>query len=159
MGTATFQYKYHWRKPERQSSEFGRNKGRCVPSQLTRPARLGSMGNGYFCTKGFPGVINIVSEHFLEAVNACSIDAPYGVSEFAVSGLHPVNDTRLVKAPRVKEAVFSIEVKLIETRAFKSKIDQSKTSCVLATMEGVRFWAREDVINDEKNQLNPEVSW
>jgi flavin reductase (DIM6/NTAB) family NADH-FMN oxidoreductase RutF len=25
--------------------------------------------------------LNVVSEHFIEAVNACSVDAPHGVSE------------------------------------------------------------------------------
>lgn len=56
-------------------------------------------------------VINIISEHFIEAANATSINAPYGVSEWPLSGLTPAPCTT-VKASRVKEAVFSIEGKL-----------------------------------------------
>jgi flavin reductase (DIM6/NTAB) family NADH-FMN oxidoreductase RutF len=56
-------------------------------------------------------VINMISEHFIEAANATSINAPYGVSEWAISGLTPAPSTT-VKASRVKEAVFAIEGKL-----------------------------------------------
>jgi flavin reductase (DIM6/NTAB) family NADH-FMN oxidoreductase RutF len=56
-------------------------------------------------------VINMISEHFVEAANFTSINAPYGVSEWAISGLTPAPSTT-VKATRVKESVFAIEGKL-----------------------------------------------
>ncbi|KAH8742481.1 hypothetical protein F5883DRAFT_530745, partial [Diaporthe sp. PMI_573] len=56
--------------------------------------------------------VNIISEHFAEAANSTSINAPYGASEWAVSGLTPSYDCHTVKPARVKEAVFSIEAKL-----------------------------------------------
>lgn len=102
------------------------------------------------------GVINIISEDFIEASNATSINAPYGVSEFPISGLHPV-ESRDVKAPRVKEAVFSIEAKLVETREYKSP-KTGKVTCTMAVVEGVRFWAREDAVNEERNLLDINVS-
>ncbi|KAL1963551.1 hypothetical protein VTN77DRAFT_7996 [Rasamsonia byssochlamydoides] len=101
-------------------------------------------------------VVNIVSEHFIEAANYTSIDAPYGVSEFDLSGLH-MAPSSVVAAPRVQEAIFSAEARLVETREYKSKIDPSRTSSTLLVVEGVRFWAREDAINEERDRLDPAV--
>lgn len=101
-------------------------------------------------------VINIISEHYLEAANACSVNSPYGVSEWALTGLTPAPCTD-VKASRVKEAIFSVEGKLMETKEFESRATGRKTG-VLAIIEGVRFWAREDALNEEQNQLDPNVS-
>ncbi|KAI9660455.1 MAG: hypothetical protein M1821_009805 [Bathelium mastoideum] len=100
--------------------------------------------------------INIISEHFLEAANATSINAPYGVSEWALSGLHPA-PCRTVRADRVKEAVFSIEGKLVDTREFESRATPGKKTGVLAIVEGVRFWVREDAINEDRNLIDPAV--
>jgi flavin reductase (DIM6/NTAB) family NADH-FMN oxidoreductase RutF len=46
--------------------------------------------------------VNIISEHFVEAANSTSIDAPYGTSEWAIAGLHPA-PCSIIKASRVKE--------------------------------------------------------
>lgn len=103
------------------------------------------------------GTINIISEHFIEAANATSINAPYGVSEWALTGLHPAR-TNKVKAPRVAESVFSIEGKLLEIREFESKAKPGVKTGVLAIVEGTHFWVREDAINEERNQIDPAVS-
>lgn len=103
------------------------------------------------------GCINIISEHFLEAANATSINSPYGISEWALSGLHP-EPCKDVKASRVKEAVFSIECKLVETREFESRATKGKKTGTLAIVEGTRFWAREDAVNEDKNLIDPNVS-
>lgn len=102
-------------------------------------------------------VFNIISEHYLEAANACSVNAPYGVSEWALSGLTP-GDCKYVKASRVKEAIFSVECKLVETKEFESRAEPGKKTGVLAILEGVRFWAREDALNEDKNLIDPDVS-
>lgn len=102
-------------------------------------------------------VINIISEHYLEAANATSVNAPYGVSEWALTGLHPAPCTD-VKASRVKEAVFSAECKLMETKEFESRVTKGKKTGVLAIVEGVRFWAREDAVNEDRNLIDPAVS-
>ena len=102
-------------------------------------------------------VINIISEHFIEAANSTSINAPYGVSEWTLSGLTPAKSS-IVKADRVKEAVFSIEAKLFQTTEFESRATPGKKTGVLAVLEGLRFWVREDAINEEKNLIDPEVS-
>lgn len=101
--------------------------------------------------------INIISEHYLEAANATSVNAPYGVSEWALTGLHPAACTD-VKASRVKEAIFSAEGKLVETKEFESRVTAGKKTGTLAIIEGVRFWAREDAINEDRNLIDPAVS-
>ncbi|KAK4989872.1 hypothetical protein LTR50_002919 [Elasticomyces elasticus] len=100
--------------------------------------------------------INIISEHFLEAANTCSINAPHGTSEWAITGLHPA-PCRDVKASRVKESVFSVEGKLMETKEYESRVTKGKKTCVLAIIEGIRFWAREDAINEDRNIIDPAV--
>lgn len=103
--------------------------------------------------------INIISEHFVEAANATSINAPFGVSEWAITGLTPA-PSKTVKPSRVKEAIFSVEGKLESTREFESKnpATPGKKTGVLAIVEGTRFWAREDAINGDKNIIDPAVS-
>jgi flavin reductase (DIM6/NTAB) family NADH-FMN oxidoreductase RutF len=103
-------------------------------------------------------VINIISETFLEAANSTSINAPYGVSEWEVAGLTPVYDCETVKAPRVKEAVFSVEVKVDSVREFDSRATPGKKAGTMVTFEGTRFWVREDALNEEKNLVDPAVS-
>lgn len=101
-------------------------------------------------------VINIISEHYVEAANATSVNAPYGISEWALTGLHPAPCTN-VKASRVKEAVFSVEGKLLNTQEFESRTTPGKKTGVLAVIEGVRFWARDDAVNEDRNLIDPAV--
>ena len=101
-------------------------------------------------------VINIISEHFVEAANATAINAPYGVSEWETSGLHQA-PCAAVQPARVKESIMSIEAKLVETKEFESRTEPGKKTGVLAIVEGVRFWVREDAINGEKNLVDLKV--
>ena len=70
-----------------------------------------------------------------EAANATSVNAPYGVSEWALTGLHPA-PCKDVKASRVQEAIFSVEGKLVETKEFESRATPGKKTGVLAIIEG-----------------------
>lgn len=101
-------------------------------------------------------VINIISEHFIEAANATSMDLPYGQSEWTVSGLTPAK-CDIVNVDRVKESIFSIEGKLMNTQEFESRVTPGKKTGVLALIEGVRFWVREDAINEDRNLIDPAV--
>ena len=94
----------------------------------------------------------------MEAANSTSINAPYGFSEWQVSGLHPAPSS-VVKPPRVKESVFATECRLDEVKEFESRNPDTpgKKSGVLAILEGVNFWAREDAVNEEQNLIDPEV--
>lgn len=102
-------------------------------------------------------VVSIIGEDILEAANATSVDAPYAVSEWDVSGLTPVSDCVDVKAPRVKEAVFSVECRLESVREFESRATPGKITGSLVVLEGTRFWVREDALNEERNLVAPEV--
>jgi flavin reductase (DIM6/NTAB) family NADH-FMN oxidoreductase RutF len=103
-------------------------------------------------------VINIVSEHTIEAVNATSIDVPYGVSEWDLSGLTETASTT-VKPARVKEAVFAIEGKLREIVEldYHGEGKVGKPTGALAIIEASRFWVREDAINQERSEIDLET--
>lgn len=103
-------------------------------------------------------VINIISETFLEAANSTSVNAPYGVSEWDVSGLTPLFDCETVSAPRVKESVFSVEAKVDSVREFESRATAGKKTGTMVTFEGTRFWVREDALNEERSIVDPKVS-
>ncbi|KAJ5997918.1 hypothetical protein N7522_009578 [Penicillium canescens] len=101
-------------------------------------------------------VVNIISEHFIEAANSTCINAPYGVSEWETSGLHQA-PSAVVKAARVKESVLSIEAKLVEIKEFESRATPGKKSGCMAMVEGVRFWVRDDAINEERSAIDLNV--
>ncbi|KAI9902470.1 hypothetical protein N3K66_001822 [Trichothecium roseum] len=103
------------------------------------------------------GVVNVISESFVEAANATSVNAPYGSSEWHVSGLTPVHDCQTVPVARVKEAVFSVEVKLDSVREWDSKARPGEKSGAMVILEGTRFWAREDALNEDKNLIDPAI--
>jgi flavin reductase (DIM6/NTAB) family NADH-FMN oxidoreductase RutF len=102
-------------------------------------------------------VINIISETFIEAANATAVDAPYGTSEWDVSGLTPVYDTETVRCARVQESVFSIEAKVDDVKEVKSRRKPVPVSSHIIMLEGTRFWVREDALNEEKNLIDPAI--
>ena len=63
-----------------------------------------------------------------------------------------------MKPDRVGEAIFSIEAKLVETREWESKVTPGKKTGVLAIVEGVRFWVREDAVDEDGALIDPAVS-
>lgn len=99
-------------------------------------------------------VINTVSEDMIEAVNAVSIDAPYGISEWDVSGLHEAQ-SKVVKPARVKESVLSIEGKVVDVKVLgEGKEGMSEAGVVL--IKAVRLWVREDATNEAGNDIKLE---
>lgn len=103
-------------------------------------------------------VVNIISEHFVEAANAASVDAPHGVSEWALSGLTPAEDCETVKCARVKEAVFSIEAKLDYVKEYDSRVVEGRKGGTIAILEVTRFWVREDALNEDQNLIDISVT-
>lgn len=98
-------------------------------------------------------VINTVSESMIEAVNASSIDAPYGVSEWEISGLHEA-PTSTVKPARVRESVFSIEGKVIETKEFTNHEQPGMSIASLVVIKATRFWVQEDAVNADCSHID-----
>ena len=103
-------------------------------------------------TKEF--VLNMVSEHFVEAMNFTSINAPAPVSEWALSGLTQASSMK-IKPARVAESIFSIECKLDSIKEWRNK--DGKNTGVTIFGEGIMFHVREDAINDDKNLIDPAV--
>lgn len=99
-------------------------------------------------------VINSVSENMIEAVNASSIDAPYGVSEWEVSGLHEA-PTSTVKPSRVQESVFSIEAKVVDIKEFVN-FSEGMSVAGLVLLKATRFWVREDATNSDASHIDLE---
>ena len=87
-------------------------------------------------------VINTVSENMIEAVNASSIDAPYGVSEWDISGLHEASSTT-VKPSRVKESVFNIEGKVIDIKEFTDHQQPGMSLAATVLIKATKFWVKE----------------
>jgi hypothetical protein len=58
----------------------------------------------------------------------------------------------------VSEAIFSVEATLVETREFESRVTPGKKTSVLAIVEGLQFWVREDAINEAADYVDPAVS-
>lgn len=98
-------------------------------------------------------VINIVSEHMIEAVNGTSLELPKQVSEWELSGLRAA-PSATVAPQRVKDAVFSIEAKLLEMKPLSyGKHDNDISHGALAILQGTRFWVRNDAINDTLDEV------
>jgi flavin reductase (DIM6/NTAB) family NADH-FMN oxidoreductase RutF len=92
-------------------------------------------------TKEF--VVNIVSEEFAAKMNVTSGEYPYGVDEFAMSGLTAVASD-LVGPSRVMESHVSMECKLLQT----VEVSNQPLGGTLILGEVVRFHV-DDVIFEE----------
>lgn len=102
-------------------------------------------------------VINILTEDILEASNASALPTPYGISEWALTGLTP-GPCKDVKPSRIVEAVFAVECTLVATHEVMSKSQPGKIANVITILEGSRFWVREDVVDAERKHIDPAKS-
>ncbi|KAJ5286747.1 hypothetical protein N7478_002433 [Penicillium angulare] len=100
-------------------------------------------------------VINTVSENMIEAVNASSIDAPYGVSEWDVSGLHEEACTT-VKPSRVAESVFSIEGKVVDIKEFTDHQQPGMSIAANVLIKATRFWVKEGTADADYSHIELE---
>lgn len=100
------------------------------------------------------GVINTVSESMIAAVNATSIDAPHGVSEWDISGLHEA-PTTTVRPGRVRESILSIESKVLGGHELSSAGHQrpGMSAAGIVLLKATRFWVREDATNADASDV------
>lgn len=91
-----------------------------------------------------------MTENIIHAANATSLDVPYEVSEWELSGLTPA-ESETVKPERVQEAVFSIEGTLLEMKEldYHGGAEKGEAVGALAIIEGTRFWLREGSIGED----------
>ncbi|KAJ5993539.1 nitrilotriacetate monooxygenase component B [Penicillium sp. IBT 35674x] len=100
-------------------------------------------------------VINTVSENMIEAVNASSIDAPYSVSEWDVSGLHEAPSTT-VKPSRVAESVFSVEGKVVDIKEFADHQRPGMSIAATVLIEATRFWVKKGAADEDYSHIDLE---
>lgn len=98
-------------------------------------------------------VINTVSENMIEAVNASSIDAPNGVSEWDVTGLHEAPSTT-VKPSRVAESVFSVEGKVIDIKEFADHQRPGMSIAATVLIKATRFWVKEGTADEDYSHID-----
>lgn len=99
-------------------------------------------------------VINTVSENMIEAVNATSLDAPYDISEWEISGLTKAPSST-VRPARVRESVFSIEGRVIDVKEFAAHQEGMNGSGV-ALIKATRFWVKKGVANEDLSHIELE---
>lgn len=63
---------------------------------------------------------NLVSAHLAQAMNATSVSAPRGTSEFEIAGLTP-KDCTIIGAPRIAEAYATLECVVTDIRQPKDR--------------------------------------
>lgn len=106
-------------------------------------------------------VINIVSEHMIEGANTTSLDIEFGTSECELSRF-TMENSETGQPKRVKEAVFSLQGKLVEMIELKKRAgaekEGGKPTGALAIIEATRFWARGDATNEAKDEVALETS-
>ena len=91
-------------------------------------------------------VANLVSRDLAGKMNMTGVDAPRGVSEFGYAGLTPA-PSRLVKPPRVAEALAALECRVTET--FEPKgLDGRPAGNVVVFGEVVGVHIDESVLTD-----------
>ncbi|KAF9636321.1 flavoprotein oxygenase [Lasiodiplodia theobromae] len=98
-------------------------------------------------------VINAVSENMVEAVNATAIDAPYGVSEWDISGLHEA-PASTVRPARVRESVFSVEGKVVDVKEFRDHQREGMSVAGMVLIKATRFWVREDAVDKDVSHID-----
>ncbi|KAF9484821.1 hypothetical protein BDN70DRAFT_928067 [Pholiota conissans] len=102
-------------------------------------------------TKGF--TVNIISEPWIEQANMASIDTPYGVSEWPLTGLTKAPSIH-VKAARVKESAFVLECELYQDVEIKHpKTDGVVSTLILGLVKYIHM--RNDIIEPTKGTVDP----
>lgn len=91
-------------------------------------------------------VVNLVSRELAAQMNASSVDAPQGTSEFVHAGLTP-EPSRMIAAPRVKEAHAALECKVTDIARPKG-LDGRPSSATVVTGEVVGVFIDEAMLTD-----------
>ena len=91
-------------------------------------------------------VVNLVSAGLFETMNASSVDAPRGVSEFDFAGLTPV-ESNMVSPPRVGEAHAALECRLTDVQEPKG-LDGEWAGVYLVMGEVVGIHIDESMLTD-----------
>jgi flavin reductase (DIM6/NTAB) family NADH-FMN oxidoreductase RutF len=116
---------------------------------ILRPVPLGAKDTlrNVIATREF--VVNIVSEDFVQGMNATAAQVPPEVDEFELSGLTPLA-SELIKPPRVAESHIHMECRLLQV----VQVSDQPGGGTLVLGEVLRFHVRQDLI--ENFRIDPE---
>ncbi|MEN5276717.1 flavin reductase family protein [Brucella sp. TWI432] len=89
---------------------------------------------------------SLVSDHLKEHMNATSVNAPRGISEFSYAGLTAA-PSKLIAAPFVKEAYAALECVAVEVRNLQDK-EGRRTDNYMVIGEVVGVHIDESVLTD-----------
>lgn len=92
--------------------------------------------------------IGIISDSFIEAANATSINTPSHLSEWPLSGLHPL-PAKLVKPYYAAESAFSIELKYHSHQDIISPKSDKRTA-TMVLLQAVLFHVWQDALSEDK---------
>ncbi|KAJ7150900.1 hypothetical protein C8R43DRAFT_887038 [Mycena crocata] len=121
----------------------GLNQPPVISVSCTGSPRHKDTANNIKATKGF--TVNIISEPWIAQANSCSIDAPPGVSEWALSGLTQ-EPSVFVKPARVKESAFALECELLQNVEIKNDAGAVTANLILGTVKFIHV--RKAVLNE-----------
>jgi flavin reductase (DIM6/NTAB) family NADH-FMN oxidoreductase RutF len=96
--------------------------------------------------------ISIISDSFVEAANATSINTPPHVSEWPLTGLHP-QAGRLVKPYYALESAFSIELEYHSHQDIVSP-KSGKRTATMVLLQAILFHVWEDAVGQDKATVN-----
>ena len=96
--------------------------------------------------------ISLISDNFIEAANACSINTPPQSSEWPLSGLHPRASNK-VAPPHVAESPFSIELKYHSHQDIISP-KSGKRSATMVLLEAIMYHAWEDAVGADRASID-----
>ncbi|KAJ7484327.1 hypothetical protein FB451DRAFT_1232117 [Mycena latifolia] len=120
-----------------------------ISVSCTGTPRHKDTANNIKATKGF--TVNIISEPWIAQANSCSIDAPPGVSEWALSGLTQ-EPSISVKPARVKESAFALECELLQNIEIKNAAGVVTANLILGSVKYIHV--RRAVLN-ERGVVDP----
>ncbi|KAK5718803.1 hypothetical protein LTR17_015637 [Elasticomyces elasticus] len=92
--------------------------------------------------------ISIISDSFVEAANATSINTPSHLSEWPLSGLHP-RAAKLVKPCYAAQSAFSIELKYHSHQDIISPKSGNRTA-TMVLLQAVLFHTWQDIVSADK---------
>merc|ERR1719329_745074 len=94
-------------------------------------------------------VVNMISEHFVEAANMCCGEYPPEVDEFELSGLTKVASKLPKGTPRVKEAMVQFECSVVDIKELIGASGEG--SCAIVTCKILRVHAHTAVLRTTPN--------
>jgi flavin reductase (DIM6/NTAB) family NADH-FMN oxidoreductase RutF len=116
------------------------------PKLVVFSSSFGAKDSATFARESGEFVANFVSEPLAAQMNASSIDAPRGVNEFELTGLHEAPCQR-VAAPRVAEAYAALECKVTQIIVPRT-IEQTDADAVLVFGQVVGVYLNEAILTE-----------